>query len=163
MRRRTILGVLGFVAAVALVFVAPDAVRAQPPGGGGGPGRGGPGGGGGRGRGMMGTMLYLERSWTAVSFQLGCTAQQQAALRPTYLAALQARDAAIKKARDANDMQAIGTAFEKCKTTLDAKLKKTLSAAQWKKLETMMQPRTGQGGGRPGGAPGGPPRTGGAR
>ena len=152
MRRRTILGVLGFVAAVALLFAAPGAVKAQAPGGGR-PGGGGPGAGGSRGRGMMGTMLYLERSWTAVSFQLGCTAQQQAALRPTYLAALQARDAAVKKARDANNMQAIGPAFQKCKDTLDAKLKKTLSATQLKKLQTLMQPPTGPSSARPGSAP----------
>jgi hypothetical protein len=116
---------------------------------------GGAGGqGGGERRGMMGAMMYLERTWTAVSFQLECTSAQLEQLRPTYRNTLSARDAAVKAAVEAQDWQGIGKAMQDSKTRLDAKLKAVLSNAQWQKLQQLMQPRMGgmrRGGGPPGG------------
>jgi hypothetical protein len=103
-----------------------------PPGGGRGGGRGGPGG-------PMGGM-YLERTWTAVSFQLECTAEQKDALSPTYAAALKTRDAAVLKAHEEQDMEAVQAAMKACKTTLDAKLKEVLTADQLTALQKLMQP-----------------------
>jgi len=110
----------------------------------------------GAGRGMMGGFLYLERSWTAVSFQLDCTSTQLATLKPTYANALAARDAAVKKAMGAKDWPGAGKAMQDCKTRLDAKLKQVLTSQQWTKLQQLTQPPTG--GMRPGG--GGPPAPG---
>jgi Spy/CpxP family protein refolding chaperone len=137
---------------VALVLVAASVPAFSQPGQGGQGGARRPGGEGGRG--MMGTMMYLERTWTAVSFQLDCTGEQLASLRPTYRNTLAARDAAVKAAAQAQDWQAMGKAMQDSKTRLDAKLKEVLSNAQWQKLQQLMQPRMG--GMRPGGgAPGG--------
>ena len=96
-----------------------------------------------RGPGAMGGMMYLERTWTAVSFQLSCTSQQLEKLRPTYRTALKTRNAALKKAMEARDWKAVGTAMQKCKSTLDAKLKAVLSSQQWQKLQAQMKPRMG--------------------
>jgi len=108
---------------------------------------------GGGARGMMGSMMYLERSWTAVSFQLECTGEQLAQLRPTYRNTLNARDAALKQAMASQDREAMMKAMTDAKTRLQTKLKSVLSDAQWTKLEQLMTVRTGgrrggQGGGR---------------
>ena len=134
--------VISAVVAVIAAMVIPALVQQ-------GPGPGGPGGRGGRMRGMMGNMMYLERTWTAVSFQLDCTSEQLQLLRPTYRAALQTRNAKVKAAREAQDWQAIATAMTNCKSVLDAKLKDVLSTQQWSKLQTLVAPPTGGlGGGR---------------
>lgn len=52
---------------------------------------------------MMGAMMYLERTWTAVSFQLDCTSAQLEQLRPTYRNTLNARDAAMKTPVESQD------------------------------------------------------------
>jgi len=133
------LAVVSFAVTAALVSAQP------PPGGGGGaPGApGGPGRGpGDRGRGMMGAMMYLERTWTAVSFQLGCTGDQLTSLRPTYQNALATREAAVKKAVAAKNWQAVGKAMQDCKTRLETKLKQVLSKQQWTKLQQLVQPPT---------------------
>jgi hypothetical protein len=99
--------------------------------------------------------MYLERTWTAVSFQLDCTSTQLEQLRPTYRNSLNARNAALKAAGEAQDWQAMGKAMQDCKTRLDAKLKTVLSDSQWQKLQQLMQPHMGAmrpgGGARPGG------------
>lgn len=91
-------------------------------------------------RGMMGDMMYLERSWTAVSFQLDCTDEQISQLHPVYKAALEARQEGVKNAADDRDMEAYAQAIEDCKTTLEAKLQEVLSEVQWQTLQEIMQP-----------------------
>jgi len=156
MGRKAVFGAaMALIAAAILPMVIVPALS-QAPGGGPGAGRG-PGG-----RGMMGTMMYLERTWTAVSFQLDCTGTQLEQLRPTYRNTLSARDAALKQAAEAQDWEAMGKAMEDSKTRLEAKLKAVLSSAQWTKLQQLMQPRMG--GMRPPGArPGGGATPGGNR
>ena len=101
-----------------------------------------------QGAGARGNMMYLERTWTAVSFQLECTSGQLAQLRPTYRTALQTRDSSVKQAMEAQDWEALRAALAKCKQTLDAKLQQVLSEEQWTKLQSLMQARmAGFGGG----------------
>ncbi len=88
-----------------------------------------------------GSFMYLERSWTAVSFQLNCTAQQLGALKPTYANTLAAREAAVKQAMAAKSWQAAEKASLDCKTRLETKLKQVLTSQQWTKLQQLMQPR----------------------
>jgi hypothetical protein len=97
----------------------------------------------GPGRGMMAAFMYLERSWTAVSFQLNCTSEQLAALKPTYANTLAAREAAVKKALVARDWDAAGKAMQDSKTRLETKLKQVLTSQQWTKLQQLLQPPTG--------------------
>ena len=120
------------VAAVIVLCVVASAVFAQ---------RGGERGGGQRG--TMGSMTYLERSWTAVSFQLNCTSEQVEQLRPTYRNTLSARDAALKQAAASQDREAMMKAMTDAKTRLETKLKSVLSDAQWTKLEELMTMRLG--------------------
>jgi len=89
---------------------------------------------------MAASFMYLERSWTAVSFQLNCTAQQLASLKPTYANALTARDAAVKQAITAKNWQAAGKASVDCMTRLQTKLKQVLSSQQWTKLDQLLRP-----------------------
>ncbi len=105
---------------------------------------------------MMGDMMYLERSWTAVSFKLDCTPEQTAALKPTYRNALNDRDAKMKVAMEAQNWEGMGTAITECKTRIEAKLKEVLSDAQMTKLtESMVRRGRPGGGGRGPGGPGG--------
>lgn len=129
------------VAAVIVLCVVASAAFAQ---------RGGERGGGQPG--MNISMMYLERSWTAVSFQLDCSSEQVGQLRPTYRNTLSARDAALKQAAASQDREAMMKAMTDAKTRLETKLKSVLSDAQWKKLEQLMTMRTG---GRRGGQGGG--------
>jgi hypothetical protein len=92
---------------------------------------------------VMASFMYLERTWTAVSFQLGCTSQQIASLKPTYQNALVARDAAVKKAMAAQNWQAAGKASVDCMTRLQAKLKQVLSSSQVAKLQQLLAPPAG--------------------
>ncbi len=108
-----------------------------------------------RGRGMMGAMMYLERSWTAVSFQLDCTGEQLELLRPTYRTALQTRADAVEASIEAQDWEGVRMAFTECKDSLDAKLQEVLTDEQWAQLEELMSAGMGMGGRRGGGAGGG--------
>ncbi len=94
---------------------------------------------------MMGSVMYLERSWTAVSFQLDCTGAQLEQLRPTYRNTLSARDAALKQAMANGDREAAAKAMVASKTRLETKLKSVLSDAQWNKLQQLMKPPMGPG------------------
>ena len=143
MRRTSITAVL--VVALLSLLIAP--VFAQ---------QGGRGGDRGGRRGTMGLMMYLERTWTLCSFKLECTAEQLEQLRPTYATALDTRDEAVQAAAEAQDWEAIGTALQACKDTLDAKLAEVLSEEQNTKLQEMATQRFG--GMRRG--PGGPPAPG---
>jgi len=99
-----------------------------------------PGGGGGRPPGGdMQVMTYLEKTWTAVCFQLDCTAEQQESLKATYASALQTRNQVLEQALKNRDMTAMQKAAQTCKTTLDTKLKTVLSDEQWQKLATVTQ------------------------
>ena len=105
-------------------------------------------GGRGRGRGMMGDMMYLERTWTAVSFQLECTPEQIAELQPIYAVTLQTRNDALKAAMEAQDREAMTTAIADCKLFLSASLQEKLTEEQWAQLEELMSVSVM---GRPGG------------
>jgi hypothetical protein len=141
MKSRSMFLIVGLV----VLLATTASVWAQPPAGG---GRGG-------NRGMMGNMMYLERAWTAVSFQLeGVTDAQEAALKPVFKQALDARVADIEAARQAGGdrqamMQAMQAAGEKCKTTLDTALQQQLTPVQWDALQKLLAPpqRGNRGGG----------------
>lgn len=124
------------------LVVAAVVVAALAWGQGGGFGGPPPGGRGGRpgGPGDMQAMNYLEKSWTAVSFQLDCTSEQQESLKATYATELQTRDAAVSKAMEDRDMSAMQKALQTCKTNLNDKLKTVLTDDQWQKLQKLTQP-----------------------
>lgn len=107
----------------------------------------------------MGDATYLERSWTAVCFQLECTQEQILALMPIYAEQLQIRTEAIAAAREAEDFEAIGKAYTDCKANLEAELGNVLSDEQWTAFqalaETWNRGRGGRGGGGGGGGGGG--------
>ncbi len=146
MTRRLVFGGLMTLAVVALVVGTSFAQGQQ----GQRPARPGVRGGG------MGDMMYLERAWTACSFQLDCTAEQLEALRPTFRNALNERNQALAQAMQNRDFQAMRTAIQNCKTRLQTKLQDVLTDDQWVKLDGIMtRPMMGMGGPRPGGAGGG--------
>ena len=84
------------------------------------------------------TMTYLERTWTAVTLQLGCADEQQGSLKVAYLAELKTRNDALALAK--GDAAAVQKALDDCKVNLEAKLKAILTADQWQPLQTLMQP-----------------------
>lgn len=83
-------------------------------------------------------MTYLERTWTAVTLQLACSDEQQASLKAVYAVELQTRNDALAPAK--RDITAVQKALDTCKSNLDAKLKAILTADQWQKMQTLMQP-----------------------
>jgi hypothetical protein len=140
MRSRPVL-TAGLVVVAALIVVA----LAWGQGGGFGGGFGGPPGPPPGGRmggppGEMQAMTYLEKSWTAVSFQLAGTAEQQKSLKATYATELETRNQALGQAIKKRDMNAMQKARETCKTNLNGKLKEVLTDEQWQKLQKVMQP-----------------------
>jgi len=107
------------------------------------------------GRTGMRDMMYLERAWTAVSFQLECTAEQIEQLQPIFATALQTRNDAMQAAREAQDRDALNQAVADCKTTLTDALTAALTEEQMTKLDELMNqamgmPRQGGGGGAAG-------------
>ncbi len=139
------------VVALALALVAVAGAQGGPGGQGGPPG-------GGRGGNIMGAMMYLERAWTAVSFQLGCTHEQIELLHPIFAAELKTRNDAVKKAMEAQDWESMRTAITTCQSALEAKLAEVLTEEQLTALDELMavQMMGGRGGrGGPGGGPGG--------
>jgi len=123
----------------ALAWAQGGGFGGPPPGGsrGGGSRGGGPGGGG---PGDMQAMTYLEQAWTAVCFQLDCSAEQQDSLRPTFATELQTRNEALEQAQKKRDMSAMQKALEACKSGLNARLKEVLADAQWDKLQKLTKP-----------------------
>ena len=93
-----------------------------------------------RGRGTGQMPMYLERTWTAITFQLGCQPAQITALQPVYAAELAKRDAAIAAALAQQDMPAAQKALEDCKTALDARLNEILSPEQLTALQQLPPP-----------------------
>jgi hypothetical protein len=87
----------------------------------------------------MGALVYLEKSWTAVCFQLDCTAEQQESLKPTYATELTTRNETVEKAMKKRDMEAMQKALSTCKANLTAKLKEVLTEEQRDKLDKLMQ------------------------
>lgn len=150
MRRSTGVRVLVVVVSAAMLVTTVGAVLAQD--GGGRQGRGGQ-------RGMMGDMYYLERAWTAVSFQLDATPEQVAALTPIFREALLTRNELIQAAIEARDFQSVRTAITDCRTTLETALQEQLTDEQWAKLNELLNARLM---GRPprGDGAGGPPPAG---
>ncbi|MCE5237339.1 hypothetical protein LLH23_02480 [bacterium] len=123
MRTRLIVAVLAASALAGVAF-------AQPPGG------KGPGGGG---RGMMGSMMYVEQSWTALCFEVNLSAAQIAKLKPSYAWAYKTRNTALKTAREKRDFQSAAKTLDYVKSTLDARIPNVLTAAQktaWKRWQT---------------------------
>lgn len=148
MRRRTMVTMLMAMVSVAMVVTLAGEACAQD--------RGGRQGARGGQRGMMGDMYYLERAWTAVSFQLDATPEQIAALTPIFREALTTRNELIQAAIEAQDFAGVQTAISDCKATLQAALQEQLTEAQWTKLDELMNARMM--GGRPrGDGAGGPP------
>lgn len=137
MTRRTALAILTTVVIVAVLVVATLPAFAQR-------GQNRPGG----QRDLMGDMLYLERSWTAVSFQLECTEEQINQLKPTYASALETRSIALQEAMQNGDRQAYVQAITDCKSTLEAKLNEVLTDEQLAELEKILTPVRRQGGGQ---------------
>ena len=105
-----------------------------------------------RRRGMQ-SMMYLERSWAAVNFDLKATKEQLAKLKPAYQAAWDARKAAMAKAREAQDWQAMGAAAAASQKQIEAKLKEVLTKEQMAQWQQSQQRRGGRprGGGQGGG------------
>jgi Spy/CpxP family protein refolding chaperone len=137
MRRRAIVTTVIVAAAVILLVVGAVSIMAQPGAG------GGPGG----ARGAMRSMQHLERSWTALAFELNATADQLTKLRPIYQKVYDERKAALEKARAAQDFQAMGPALEKAQADIDAALKDALTPEQLAKWQQLQQ--AGQGMRRP--------------
>jgi len=105
----------------ALTCASTGSVFAQPPGGG-----------------MVFDLTYLERSWTAVCFQLQCSTEQLNALLAPFDEALQTRDAAVQAAIGAQDMEAVTTALSACREAVDAALQEHLTDEQWTKCQELM-------------------------
>ena len=103
----------------------------------------------------MGAMMYLERAWTAVSFQLGCTHEQIELLHPTFAAELKTRNDAIKKAMETQDMESMRAAITTCQSALEAKLAEVLTEEQLTALNELMSAQTMMGGRGGRGGPGG--------
>ncbi len=147
MKRRPMLSKVLVVVAAALLIVGVAAIIAQP----------GPGGGrrGGRGfAGAMGLMMYLERAWGAVNFELDGTDEQITELKPIFQSAYDARKEAIEKARADQDRQVLVTALQQVQTDIDAALKDVLTEeqlAEWEEVKATGQAALGMGFGRPGG------------
>ncbi len=147
MDRKSMLRKVLLAVTVAVLVLGVAAIMAQP-----GPG-GGPGGRGGRGfGGAMGLMMYLERAWAALPFELDATDEQIAELKPIFQAAYDSRKAAIEKAQADQDRQTLIAALQQGQTDIDAALQDTLTEeqlAEWEQLKQAAQ--AGLGLGRPGG------------
>lgn len=154
MRRVTVIGVVGLLAAIGVMIFVSQVAVAQP----GGAGGGGRPGGGGRGGGGFGAIMYVERTWSALAFEIKISNQQLEKLRPSFQAAWDKRQAAFKKAMQDQNWQALGSAMEKVQAELEAKIKQVLTKEQWAKLQKweeaqrqMMRPPRGGAGGPGGG------------
>jgi hypothetical protein len=87
----------------------------------------------------MRSMMYLERSWCAVAFELSATNAQLAALRPTYQSVWNARKTAWEKVRSQKSPQAAAAALQNSRATIDAKLKAVLTPAQWAQWQKLQK------------------------
>lgn len=156
MERKSMVSKVVVVATVAVLIVGVAVIMAQP-----GPG-GGPGGRGGRGfGGAMGLMMYLERAWGALSFELDATDEQIAELKPIFQAAYDSRKEAIEKARAEQNPEGLMAALQQVQSDIDAALKDTLTEeqlAEWEQVKQAAQGGMGMGFGRPRGGGAQPPQ-----
>ncbi len=100
-----------------------------------------------QGRGMMGDMWYLERAWTAISFQIQ--------LEPELQARTDALNAAAQTEDRETRMQLMVSAITQCRETLSTKLSEVLTDEQLTQLDKLMSANMGFGGPRRGGNQGG--------
>ena len=156
-----IIGIVAVIAALAATALAHGGRTGRPREG----QTRGPAGAEGSQRGMMTDMSYLERSWTALCFQIETNDEQFSKLWELYREVLTARNTATEAAIAANDMQAYRQANVNAKSTLDTKLPEILNDEQRAELERLLQPAVGMGrGGTPWGqGQGTSQRRGGAR
>lgn len=133
-----------------LLGLVAAAVMAQPPGA----PPGAPGGGGrGQGLGMAMAMMYLERAWATVNFELEATTEQIEELRPVFQAKWDARKAARAIAQQTNDFQTLQATMQQIEQETEAKLKEVLTPDQYQKWEQIKSQPMGLG--RRGGQRGG--------
>lgn len=148
MTRKSLLGKVLVAATVAVLIVGVCAIIAQP-----GPGGGRRGAGRGFG-GAMGLMMYLERAWGAVHFELEATDEQTTELKPIFQSAYDARKEAVEQARADQDRQVLVTALQQVQTDIDAALADVLTEeqlAEWEEVKQTGQAALGMGFGRRGG------------
>lgn len=128
MTRQTLI----WVAVGLIVLIAVSVVFGQAPAG----GRGGRGGGGARG--MMGAGMSIERWWAALCFEVGISQTQFGKLKPTFQWAYKERNAAIKKAMEKRDFEALGKTMATVNKTVEDRIPIVLTAQQkeaWKKWQ----------------------------
>ncbi len=143
------------LAALALTTIA----FAQPPGG---KGQGGQDRG--QRRGAMGAAMFIEQSWAALCFEIGLSNEQIGKLKPSYVWAYKARNAALKTAREQQNFDSVVNTMNYIKKTLEERIPIILTATQktawqkWQADQEAMRNRmrqAGPGGGKAGGGGGG--------
>lgn len=103
---------------------------------------------------MMGVMIYLERAWSAVNFELEATDEQIADLKPIFQGAWETRKEAIAKAQAERNAQVAMAALQQVQSDIDAALAETLTEeqlAEWEAFKQAAQAGMGMGFGRRGG------------
>ncbi|MBU0609983.1 MAG: hypothetical protein KKI08_19010 [Armatimonadetes bacterium] len=150
MKTRLTITILAALALTTLAF-------AQPPGG---KGQGGQDRS--QRRGAMGAAMFIEQSWSALCFEINLSATQIAKLKPSYVWAYKARNAALKTAREQHSFDSVANTLNYIKKTLEDRIPIVLTAAQktawqkWQAEQEAMRNRTRQGGaGKAGGGGGG--------
>jgi len=148
---------IGLLYAVCLTIVF-----AQPTGG---KGPAGPAAGPRRG-GMMRDMMFVERSWAALCFEINISNEQISKLKPTFVWAYQTRNNALKAAWEKHDFQAAAQTMAQVRKTLEERIPTVLTAAQkkawqkWQKEQEQIMNRMRAGGrGRQGQGPAGPQKA----
>jgi Spy/CpxP family protein refolding chaperone len=100
-------------------------------------------------RGTLRDVMYIERSWAALTFEVKVSDDQLQKLRSAAYAAAWAKR---EKALQSGDVTALGKTTASIKTDVDAKIKQVLTAAQWQQFQQWQtrRGRLGRGGGGPG-------------
>lgn len=138
-----VLGLLGLTAALGgLLWV--DSTAVAQPGPGGGPGARPSGG-------AAQAMMFLERTWAAVAFEIKASPEQLILLHSAYQKAWDERKQAVEEAREKQDRTILRNALTKIQTDLQASLKEVLTPEQsdqlrkWLDAQTqLMGPRAGR-------------------
>jgi Spy/CpxP family protein refolding chaperone len=127
-RRITMGGLLGLTAVLAGLI---STAVAQP----------GPGGrpGGRAALGAPQAMMFLERTWAAVAFEIKASQEQLVQLYPAYQEAWEARKKAQQEAREKQDRTLLRNALQQIQTDLQAKLKEVLTPEQSDQLQQWLQ------------------------
>lgn len=115
---------------------------------------------------MMRDMMFVERSWAALCFEINISNEQISKLKPTFVWAYQTRNNALKAAWEKHDFQAAAQTMAYVRKTLEERIPAILTAAQkkaWQKWqkeqEQIMNRMRGGGRGRQGQAPAGPQKA----